>query len=111
VTGRRATLTIYHDGVEHEKVDLEQFETESEMVQMMLEKGFVMKPDEEVSQIRKYGVEARKKEEDERKERMLEAKRRMEAYQKMKATEAKQEQETAKPEVAKEHAQGQREEL
>lgn len=87
LAGKHATLTIYHDGEEHEKVDLEAFESEAEMVQMMLDKGFISKSEEEVRLIRKTGAESRVREQDERNERMEDAKRRMEAYRKMKAIE------------------------
>jgi hypothetical protein len=64
---------IYHDGEQHEKVDLESIETEAEMIQMMIDKEFRWKPQEQV---------AKKTEEGERNERMEEAKRKMEAYMK-----------------------------
>lgn len=50
--GRKALLTIYHDGVEQEKVELQQIVTEEEMYQMMLSKGFLLKSDEEVAAIK-----------------------------------------------------------
>lgn len=82
--GKRATLTIYHDGEEHETVDLQEIETEAEMIQMMIGKGFRLKSEEEVAQIRQIGVDARRKEENERTERMEEQKRRLEEYMKQK---------------------------
>lgn len=90
-TGKRATLTIYtfdEHGVkqqETEMVDLQGIETEAEMSQIMLYKGFRLKPEEELVRIRRIGAEARAKEEDERNERMDESKRRMEAYMRKKA--------------------------
>lgn len=80
--GKRATLTIYHDGEEHEKVDLQGIETEAEMNQMMIDKNFRWKPQDQVEQIRKIGKETKEREESERNERMEEAKRKMEAYMK-----------------------------
>ena len=73
---------IYHDGEQHEKVDLESIETEVEMIQMMIDKEFRWKPQEQVANIRQMGAEAKKTEEGERNERMEEAKRKMEAYMK-----------------------------
>ena len=85
--GKRATLTIYHDGEEYEKVDLQDIETEAEMIQMMIDKEFRWKPQEQVEMIRQVGDETKKREEAERNERMEEAKRKMEAYRRKKAEE------------------------
>jgi hypothetical protein len=73
---------IYHDGEEHERVDLESIGTEAEMIQMMVDKEFRWKPQEQVAMIRQSGAEAKKTEEEGRNERMEEAKRKMEAYMK-----------------------------
>jgi len=75
---------IYHDGEEHERVDLESIETEAEMIQMMVDKEFRWKPQEQVAMIRQMGAEAKKTEEGGRNERMEEAKRKMEVYRKNK---------------------------
>lgn len=84
-TGKRATLTIYHDGEVLENVDLQSIETEAEMIQTMIDKGFRMKPEDQVVSIRHIGKEAQKREENERNDRMEEQKRRMEEYMKNKA--------------------------
>ena len=86
-TGKRATLTIYHDGEEHEQVDLQDIETEAEMIQMMIAKNFRWKPEDEVAIIREVGAKAKVRDEEERNERMEEMKQRMEAYRKKKAEE------------------------
>lgn len=83
-TGKRATLTIYHDGKENEKVDLQGIETEAEMIQMMIDKEFRLKTQEQVANIRQVGAEAKKREGEERNDRMEEAKRKMETYRKKK---------------------------
>jgi len=77
---KRTILTIYHDGEEYEKVDLQDIPTEAEMIQLMHNKGFQLKPEEEVASIRQIGAEAKGREEGERNDRMEEMKRRMEAY-------------------------------
>lgn len=79
-TGMRATLTIYHDGEEHEKVDIEGIETEAEMIQMMIDKEFRWKSPEQVATIRRIGAEAKEKEESERDDRMAEAMRKVEEF-------------------------------
>ena len=84
-TGKRATLKIFHDGEEREKMDLQGIETEAEMIQMMIDKGFRMKPEEEVARIRQAGGEAQKREAEERNERMEEQRRRMESLMQNKA--------------------------
>lgn len=52
VPGRHAYLTIYHDGEKVEKVDLHAIPTEAQMHEMMIEKGFKMKSDDEVARIK-----------------------------------------------------------
>mmetsp|Transcript_5145 Transcript_5145/g.13091 ORF Transcript_5145/g.13091 Transcript_5145/m.13091 type:complete len:114 (-) Transcript_5145:1152-1493(-) len=86
-TGKRATLTIYHDGEVHENVDLQDIETEAEMIQMMIDKKFRWKPPDQVAIIRDLGAKAKVQDEEERNERMEEMKQRMEAYRKKKAEE------------------------
>ena len=56
IHGRTATLTIYEDGIEVEKVTLSDYKTRDEMHQLFQAKGFVMKSPEEISAIseRKY---------------------------------------------------------
>jgi hypothetical protein len=63
--GRKAILTIHHDGDEHEQVDLQSIKTQDEMHQMMLDKGFVLKSDEELEEITTQGVENKTHEEQE----------------------------------------------
>ena len=53
IHGRKAVLTIFHDGEEHEKIELSGLHTRQEMHAMFLEKGFVKKSDEEIEAIRK----------------------------------------------------------
>ena len=84
-TGKRATLTIYHDGEVHETVDLQDIETEAEMIQMMIDKQFQWKPQDQVAMIREIGAKAKAREDDERNDRMEEMKQRLEAYRKKKA--------------------------
>ena len=86
-TGQRATLTIFHDGEEFEKVDLESIESEAEMIQMMVDKNFHWKSPELVQMIRQIGREEKQKEEEERNERIEEAKRKMEAFRQKKLEE------------------------
>jgi hypothetical protein len=63
--GRKAVLTINHDGDEHEQVDLQSIATQDEMHQMMLDKGFVLKSDEEVEAMMTQGVKTKTREEQE----------------------------------------------
>ena len=53
--GRKAVLTIFHDGEVHEQVELQTISTQKEMHQMMLDKGFVRKSEGEVERIRLEG--------------------------------------------------------
>jgi hypothetical protein len=55
----KAVLSIYHDGVEYEKVELQEIGTEEGMHQMMLDKGFVLKSDEEVASIKAKGQQSK----------------------------------------------------
>lgn len=57
ISGKKATLTIFHDGTEKEVVELQGLETEEEMHQLMLQKGFVLKEEEELKAImeKSYG--------------------------------------------------------
>lgn len=52
IPGRKAILTIFHDGEEHEKIELSGLKQREEMHAMFLEKGFVKKSDEELEAIR-----------------------------------------------------------
>ena len=61
--GRKATLTIYHDGIEQEKVDLKSLGTQEKMHQMMLDKGFVLKSEEEIAMIKEQGLKHKAAEE------------------------------------------------
>jgi len=61
LSGNKAVLTIFWDGAEKEKVQLQTIETEAKMHQMMIQKGFTLKPSEEVDKIRNIGSEARQK--------------------------------------------------
>ena len=78
--GRRATLTIFHDGREEETVDLQSIETEEEMVKTMLDKGFLLKDPQEVARIKQIGAEAKVREEGEKMARRAEMERKLEAY-------------------------------
>jgi len=50
---RRAVLTIFHDGVRVETVELEKIGTSDEMHQMMVDKGFELKHPLEVARIKR----------------------------------------------------------
>jgi hypothetical protein len=62
-------LTIYLDGVEQEKLSLQGLATEEEMHQLMLAKGFVLKTEDELEEVKLRTEEERRKEE-EKKERI-----------------------------------------
>ena len=49
--GSNAVLTIYHDGMEFEKVELTSLKTKEDMHRLMLDKGFALKPPNEVEAI------------------------------------------------------------
>ena len=95
-TGKRATLTIYHDGEEHETVDLQDIETEDEMIQMMIDKQFRLKPQDQVAMIREIGAKAKAKEDKERSEEMEEFKKRVEEFRKKKMEEQRAREQTKK---------------
>ena len=69
IHGRHAYLTIYHDGQKVEKVDLHAIPTETEMHEMMIEKGFTLKSEDEVEKIRREKQPLRLKDEMRRKQR------------------------------------------
>lgn len=69
IHGRHAYLTIYHDDVEVEKVDLHVIPTEDGMHEMMINKGFTLKTDEEIAAIKAEKQKLRDIEEDGRKKR------------------------------------------
>jgi hypothetical protein len=52
IHGRKAVLTIFHDGEEQEKIELSVLKKREEMHAMFLEKGFVLKSEEEIEAIR-----------------------------------------------------------
>ena len=60
--GKKAVLTIYHDGEEQEQVELQTIPTADEMHALMLEKGFKMKSEEEVAEVKKKADELMKEE-------------------------------------------------
>jgi len=51
IHGRTATLTIYEDGAEVEKIILSDYKTRDEMHQLFREKGFIMKSPEEIAEV------------------------------------------------------------
>jgi hypothetical protein len=55
IRGRKAVLTIYHDGEEHEQVELQSIGTKKEIHQMMLDKGFTLKSEEEIAEMQARG--------------------------------------------------------
>jgi hypothetical protein len=55
IRGRKAVLTIYHDGEEHEQVELQSLGTKKEMHQMMLDKGFTLKAEEQIAEMQSRG--------------------------------------------------------
>lgn len=52
VHGRKAILYIYHDGEEAEQITLSEYKTKEDMHNLMAEKGFVKKPEEELAEMR-----------------------------------------------------------
>jgi hypothetical protein len=52
IHGRKAVLTIFHNGEEQEKVDLSALPMRDDMHAMFLEKGFVLKSEQEREAIR-----------------------------------------------------------
>jgi hypothetical protein len=63
VKGKKAVLTIFHDGVEKEEVTLQTMKTEEEMHQLMLDKGFVLKQEEELEELQAMRAEELEQEE------------------------------------------------
>jgi hypothetical protein len=76
--GKKAILTIYHDGVETEQVELQSLPTYQDMHDMMLSKGFQLKATEKVARIRQEGDEAFEKDMEGRKKRQERAQQKME---------------------------------
>ena len=64
--GSNAVLTIFHDGTEYEKVELTSLKTKDEMHRLMLDKGFVLKPSNEVEIIQQKYKKQKDEEERER---------------------------------------------
>jgi hypothetical protein len=64
ISGKNAILAIYNDGVEQEQVALQGIPTEKEMHQLMLDKGFILKPEEELNEVKERGEEERQKDEE-----------------------------------------------
>ena len=62
VSGQKAILTIFKDGIEQEQVALQSIATEAEMHQLMLDKGFVLRPPEELAVIQERTKAERQKE-------------------------------------------------
>jgi hypothetical protein len=71
-------LTIYHDGQQIEEVELQSISTAEEMHQMMIDKGFRLKSDEEVERIKKEGEATLQKELDAKLKRQERARQKME---------------------------------
>lgn len=101
IHGKKAVLTISENGEEREKVTLSDLKTKEEMHEMMVEKGFVRKSDEEIEAATARRLEENRVEEEARRKRREEAmKRREEQKRKREAEEAAQkEAETAQPEL------------
>lgn len=76
--GKKAILTIFHDGQETEQIELQSMSTAEEMHEMMLEKGFKLKSPEEVARIQKEGHTAFEKEMEGRRKREERARERRE---------------------------------
>jgi hypothetical protein len=53
IHGRKATLAIFHDNEKVETVELSKLKTQQEMHELFLSKGFVLKPEEEIAEIKK----------------------------------------------------------
>jgi hypothetical protein len=53
IHGRKATLTIFHDNVQVEKVELSLQKTQQNMHELFVSKGFVLKSKEEISVLKK----------------------------------------------------------
>ena len=77
-------MTIYHDGEEHEQVELQTIPTADEMHALMVEKGFQMKPEEEVTEIKKKAEEQMEQELEARRQREERARQRVEERRKAK---------------------------
>jgi hypothetical protein len=77
IHGRTATLTIFEDGVEVEKIILSDYKTRDEMHELFRTKGFIKKSTEEIAEV----VERKRLEEenDAARARELSAKRREDA--------------------------------
>ena len=78
VKGKRSILTIFHDGIEQEQIELNNIPSEKEMQQLMFNKGFVLKSQEERNEIMKKVAADRQREIDkwnrnakDREERMM----------------------------------------
>jgi hypothetical protein len=54
--GSKAVLTIYQDGVEQERVELTAIKTQKELHQMMVNKNFVLKSQEDIDAIQQAGI-------------------------------------------------------
>ena len=55
-------MTIFHDGIEKENIPLQDIDTEPEMHQLMLSKGFKLKSDDELALLKAKNDELRQKE-------------------------------------------------
>lgn len=96
-SGRKAVLTIYHDGEEQDSVTLSDFNTKEEMHQLMVDKGFEKKSEEEIvvmkEEKRKLQEEEEKKKKEARERKMrerTEAREKKERERKEKEGEAKE---------------------
>jgi hypothetical protein len=72
IHGRKAILTIFHDGEEQEKIELSQLKQREDMHAMFLEKGFVLKPAEEIEAIRQQREKDTQEEKDQKEIKKLE---------------------------------------
>ena len=59
ISGRTAALSVFHDGVLHEDVQLTDIATKDLMHRLMLEKGFVKKSDAELAKERDANITQR----------------------------------------------------
>lgn len=72
IHGRKAVLTIFHDGEEHEKVELSDLKQREDMHAMFLEKGFVRKSEEEIEAIRQQREREMREDKDKKEAERLE---------------------------------------
>lgn len=109
IHGRRAVLSIYHDGELQEDVTLSDLKTREEMHQLMVEKGFEKMTPEEIEAMRArreqedQEADRRRLEEKEKRRKEMEIKnqkRREEALKRMKEKEEAEQKAKAEAEAA-----------